>query len=218
MSNYSRSNQGAANIGALNPTIGYPQQPAQPAMPQYPAYPAQPAMPQYPAYPAMPQYPAYPKRGLRGLFGLGTDGVSFWQQPWFPYAALGALGLGIFWLMRSKGGGVPEDVLFRNPSSGAPPSDAPQIVQSIYNLMVQSAKDCGESAKSVEWTKGSGTGSVWKIGDSKGRYGHMVFKPNGKIWQAYHRTGHGDRKLDAIQGADMARDFFDHEPSHSDED
>ncbi len=204
MSDYIRSNMGPGNIGALNPTIGYPQQ--QPAMP------AQPAMPQYPMYQSMPTFPSYPRRGggLRGLLGLGTDGTTpFWQRAWFPYAALGALGLGIFWVMRSKGGGIPDESLFRNPSRGAPPADAPQVVQSIYNLMVRSAEDNGESAHAVEWAKQNGAGGTWMIGDAKGRYGHIVVKPRGKIWQPYHRTAHGDRKLDARQAADMARDFFD---------
>lgn len=215
MSDYIRSNKGPGNIGALNPTIGYPQQPVQPAMPQYNPYPTPPSMPQYPAMPAMPAYPR--AGGIRGLFGLGTDGTTpFWQRPWFPYAALGAIGLGVFWLMRSKDGGIPDESLFRNPSRGTPPADAPQVVQSLYNLMAKSAEDNGESAHSVEWAKQNGhggQGGTWMIGDSKGRYGHIVVKPKGKIWQPYHRTGHGDRKLDARQAADMARDFFDHDQS-----
>lgn len=205
MSNYMRSNEGPGNIGALNPTIGYPQQPA---MPQYNPYPTPPSMPQYPV---MPVYPKSGLRGLMGLLGLGTDDTTpIWQRPWFPYVALGALGLGIYYVMRSKGGGIPDESLFRNPSHGAPPKDAPQVVQSLYNLMVRSAEDNGESARAVEWAKQNG-GGTWMLGDAKGRYGHIVVKPKGKIWQPYHRTAHGDRKLDARQAADMARDFFDHD-------
>lgn len=216
MSNYTRSNQGAANIGALNPTIGWPQQPAVPQAPQYPAYPVQPAIPQYPV---MPQYPMYPKRGsglrgLLGLFGLGTDGTPVWQRPWFPYAMLGALGVGIYFIARSRGGNLPEDVLFRNPSTGAPPEDAPTMVQATYNLMTRSAEDNGESARSVEW---SHTGNTWMIGDTKGRYGHIVTKPSGKIWVAYHRTSSGDKKLQPSEAADLARDFFAGGASYAEE-
>jgi hypothetical protein len=211
MSDYIRSNKGPGNIGALNPTIGYPQQPAAPRYSPYPAAPT----------PVMSTFPVYPKRGglrgLMGLFGLGTEGTTpVWQRTWFPYAALGALGLGIFWVMRSKGG-IPDESLFRNPSRGTPPDDAPQVVASLYSLMVRSAEDNGESARSVEWAKENG-GGVWMVGDAKGRYGHIVVKPKGEIWTPYHRTAHGDRKLDARQAADLARDFFDRVPEDDDAD
>ena len=220
MSNYIRSNKGPGNIGALNPTIGYPQQ--QPTGPQYNPYPAPPSMPQYPAYPAMPAMPvmpAYPRRGgfrgLLGLFGLGTEGSTpVWQRPWFPYAALAALGGVIYFVMRSKGGGLPEDALFRNPSRGAPPDDAPKMVQATYSLMTRSAEENGESVRSVEWSK---SGSTWMIGDAKGRFGHIVTKPSGNIWVAYHRTGHGDRKLQPEEAANMARDFFGGESSYTED-
>jgi hypothetical protein len=116
MSNYEHSNQGPGGISNLPPTIGSP------ARPYAPAYPAMPAMPQYPVMPAIPQYPARKGvlRGLAGLLGLGVDdGTSIWSRPWFPYAALGALGVGIYFLVRSKGREkVPTDVLFRNPFVG----------------------------------------------------------------------------------------------------
>ena len=105
MSNYERSNEGPGGISSLPATIGSPARPYAPQVPQYPAAPVYSAMPQYPAFPAFPKRTGV-LRGLAGLFGLGTEGTSFWSQPWFPYAALGALGVGIYWLVKSKGGSV----------------------------------------------------------------------------------------------------------------
>jgi hypothetical protein len=172
-------------------------------------------MPQYPAMPAMPAFPARKGvlRGLAGLLGLGTEGgTSVWSQPWFPYAALGALGVGIYFIIRSKGHeGVPTDVLFRNPSRSAPPEDAPTVVQSMYAMMIRSAEANGKSSKAVKWAHGSGEDNVWMVGDADGDRGDIVMKPKGDHWQAFHRTGMGDRKMDGKEAADMARDFFEHE-------
>lgn len=208
MDNYERSNQGPGGIATLPPTIGSP------ARSYMPAYPTQPAIPQYPMYSAMPAFPARKGvlQGLAGLLGLGTDdGTSIWSQPWFPYAALGALGVGIFLLMRSKSReGIPTDVLFRNPSRSAPPAESPQVLRSMYNMMVRSAHDHDMSRKSVRWSQGSGTENIWMIGDANGDRGDIVLKPKGDHWQAYHRTGHGDRKLEAREATDLAHDFFGH--------
>jgi hypothetical protein len=152
-----------------------------------------------------------PVMGFLGLLGLGVEnGTSIWSRPWFPYAALGALGVGIYFLIRSRGReGVPTDVLFRNPSRSEPPEDAPLVVQSMYSMMVRSAKANGMSGKSVSWDHGTGSGNVWILTDADGDRGSIVMKPKGNHWQAFHRTGMGDRKLEGGEAADMGRDFFD---------
>ena len=209
MSNYERSHEGPGGISSLPPTIGSPARPYAPQVPQYPAAPVYSAMPQYPAFPAFPKRTGV-LRGLAGLLGLGTEGAGFWSQPWFPYAALGALGAGIYFLVKSKGGeGVPTDVLFKNPHRSAPPEDAPTVVHSMYAMMVRSAEANGKSSKAVKWAQGTGGENVWMVGDADGDRGDIVMKPKGDHWQGYHRTGMGDRKLDGKDAADMARDFFE---------
>jgi hypothetical protein len=172
----------------------------------------------YPLAPARPYMPAisrYPvrRRGLRGLFGLGTDISEITSQPWFPYAMLGALGIGIYLIVKAKRGeGVPTDVLFRNPErSGSGrhgvPEDAPTVVQSMYAMMARSAEANGVSLSSIEWKQ---AGNTWSLGDAKGDLGHIVMRPKGDHWQAAHKTGMGERSITGKDAADMARDFFEH--------
>ncbi len=151
MSDYIRSNEGPGNIGALNPTIGYPQQ--QPAMPQYNPYPVPPSMPQYPAQPAMQAYPRK-SGGLRGLLGLGTDGTTpFWQRAWFPYAALGALGLFVLYC-RSSSVGRAEFVRNGTPQPGRmlprrSRGEMENLAITLRDLMVKSAKKNNQDPKRI---------------------------------------------------------------------
>ena len=212
MSNYERSNQGPGGISNLPPTIGSPVRNPGVGVPNAPKFPLAPARPYMPAIPQMPQRPGM-MRGLMGLFGLGTDdGTSIWSKPWFPYAALGALGVGIYLLIKSKGHeGVPTDVLFRNPDNSGSgrsgvPEDAPTVVQSMYAMMARNAESNGVSLSRIGWKH---AGNTWSLGDTQGDRGHIVMKPKGDHWQAFHKTGMGERSITGKDAADMARDFFD---------
>lgn len=212
MDGYTRTTFGPGGIASLSPTIGMTSRAPtigaeDRGMPIAPAFPMQPAFPVKPAKPVL--------SGLLGLLGLGNGNgttTPIWQQAWFPYAALGALGVGLYFVIRSKQReSMSMERLFENPDQSGSgrrgvPDDAPTVVQSLFNLMSRSADANGVSVSRIAWSQ---DGNNWSIGDGQGELGDIVVRPKGDHWVAYHRTAMGDRKLSAREGADMARDFFE---------